>query len=184
MKKARLIKKISIRFQQKIYGIIHRVNYQYYLKNYPRLLQKMGINFSGDIAKTGFISPSVAFDSFDYASHITIGERTIISSQVQMLVHDYTIGNAMLAMGINGVKVGRLPHFIKEINIGNHCFIGMRSLILPGTEIGDNSIVGAGAVVKGRFPPNSIIVVNPAKVIMNTSDFVKRHMELEDYVVD
>lgn len=184
MNRCSRIKKANIRIQQKMFGIIHRLNYPYYLKQYPLLLQKMGINFSGDISKTGFISSTASFDSFDYAKNITIGERTIISSQVQMLVHDYSIGNAMLEMKVGGVRVGHLPHFIKNIEIGNGCFIGMRSIILPGTIIGDNSIVGAGAVVKGKFPPGSVIVGNPAKVIMNTEDFVNRHMGLQDYIVD
>lgn len=180
---ANIIKKISIRLRQKIYKIIHRVNYHYYLTHYPRLLSKMGIKFSGDIKNTGFISSTVSFDSFDYAKYITIGEHTIISSDVQMLVHDYTIGNAMLALNRGDVKIGNLPHFIKEIKIGNYCFIGMRSMILPGTEIGDNSIVAAGAVVKGKFPPNSIIAGNPGRVIMSTDEFVERHMEKQDYIV-
>jgi acetyltransferase-like isoleucine patch superfamily enzyme len=44
-------------------------------------------------------------------------------------------------------------------------WIGSRVTILPGTEIGRNSIVGAGAVVKGVFPENVIIAGNPGKVI-------------------
>ena len=180
----RMLKKILIRTEQKIFAVIHRVNYHYYLTHYPLLLQKMGIRFSGDIKNTGFISSTVAFDSFDYASYITIGENTIISSEVQMLVHDYTIGDAMLALGAGGVKAGHLPHFLKEIKIGNNCFVGMRSIILPGTEIGDNTIIGAGSVVKGKIPANVIIAGNPAKVIKNIDDYVELHMKLHDYIVN
>ncbi len=53
-----------------------------------------------------------------------------------------------------------------QIKIGNNVFIGGNSTILPNTVIGDNSIVGAGSVVRGEFPENSVIVGNPAKVIM------------------
>ena len=49
--------------------------------------------------------------------------------------------------------------------IGKNCFIGGRSLILPGVTIGDSCIVGAGSVVTRSVPPNSIVVGNPAKVI-------------------
>ena len=52
-----------------------------------------------------------------------------------------------------------------EIEIGNNVWIGLNAIILKGTKIGDNSVVGAGAIVKGNFPPNSIIVGNPAKVV-------------------
>lgn len=43
----------------------------------------------------------------------------------------------------------------------------MNAIILMGTNIGNNSIVGAGSVVKGNFPDGSIIAGNPARVIGN-----------------
>ena len=51
------------------------------------------------------------------------------------------------------------------VKIGNNCWIGAKVTILDGTIIGDNSIVAAGAVVKGVFPDNVIIGGVPAKVI-------------------
>ena len=53
----------------------------------------------------------------------------------------------------------------KPIKIGHDCFIGMNSIILKGTIIGNNVIVGAGSVVSGVFPDNVIIGGNPAKII-------------------
>jgi acetyltransferase-like isoleucine patch superfamily enzyme len=49
--------------------------------------------------------------------------------------------------------------------IGNHCFIGARSIILPGLEIGDESIVAAGSVVTKDVPPRSIVAGTPAQII-------------------
>ena len=49
--------------------------------------------------------------------------------------------------------------------IGNDCFIGMNSIILKGTTLGNNVIVGAGSVVHGHFPDNVIIAGNPAKIV-------------------
>lgn len=54
-----------------------------------------------------------------------------------------------------------------RIIIGNNVFIGEGCIILLDTIIGDNCIVGAGSVVRGRFPDNSVIIGNPAKVITN-----------------
>ncbi len=57
------------------------------------------------------------------------------------------------------------------ISIGDNTFIGINSIILYDTQIGANSIVAAGSVVKGKFPEGSVIMGNPAKVIMKTSLF-------------
>lgn len=56
-----------------------------------------------------------------------------------------------------------------RIIIGNNVFIGNNCTILPNTVIGDNCIVGAGSILRGQFPENSVIVGNPAKVIMKMS---------------
>ena len=42
--------------------------------------------------------------------------------------------------------------------IGNNVFIGMNAIILMGTNIGNNSIVGAGSVVKGNFPADQLLL--------------------------
>jgi acetyltransferase-like isoleucine patch superfamily enzyme len=56
-----------------------------------------------------------------------------------------------------------------RIRIGNNVFVGTNCIILYGTTIGDNCIVGAGSVVRGHYPDNSVIVGNPAKVVTRTS---------------
>ncbi len=51
------------------------------------------------------------------------------------------------------------------ISIGDHVWVGMRSILLNKTTIGSSSIVGAGAIVKGDYPNNCIIAGTPAQVI-------------------
>lgn len=53
----------------------------------------------------------------------------------------------------------------RKITIGRNVWVGLNAIILKGTEIGDNSVVGAGAVVRGKFPANCVIAGNPAKVV-------------------
>lgn len=53
----------------------------------------------------------------------------------------------------------------ENIVIGNNVWIGLNSIILKGSIIGDNCVVSAGSVVKGVFPENSLISGNPAKII-------------------
>ncbi len=49
--------------------------------------------------------------------------------------------------------------------IGKNCFIGAHSIIMPGIRIGDECIIGTGAVVTHDVPAHSIVGGNPAKVI-------------------
>nr|WP_288788550.1 DapH/DapD/GlmU-related protein [uncultured Fibrobacter sp.] len=51
------------------------------------------------------------------------------------------------------------------VKIGNRVWIGNNATILKGTEIGENSVVAAGAVVSGKFPANVILGGVPAKII-------------------
>ena len=59
----------------------------------------------------------------------------------------------------------------KEINIGDNVFIGMRTIVLPGTTIGDDVVIGAGSVVKGAIPGGTVWAGNPARMIQTTKEY-------------
>lgn len=56
--------------------------------------------------------------------------------------------------------------------VGDHCLIGMGSILLNGSEIGEYSVVAAGSLVtqKSKFPPRSLIMGSPAKVVRELSN--------------
>jgi phenylacetic acid degradation protein len=56
--------------------------------------------------------------------------------------------------------------------IGKNCLIGMNAVIMDHVEIGDESIVGALSFIReaARFPPRSLIVGNPARVLKQVGD--------------
>lgn len=159
------------------YKVLHMFNPEKYKKKYPKFLRKIGIVISENYyaTKHGYIAPSVVFDANDY-SLISIGDATTISTDVFFLTHDYSIskGLKLIDPSLNG-------RFLKPIRVGSNCFIGMRAILLPGTTLGNNVIVGAGAIVKGTFPDNVVIGGNPAKIICNTDEWAKRHYEAKDY---
>ena len=91
---------------------------------------------------------------------IEIGDNTLIGGNVKILDNDFH--PLEIEARNNDIKEKILT---KPIKIGNNCFIGCNSIILKGTELGDGCIVGAGAVVTGKFEPNSVIAGNPAQII-------------------
>ena len=54
---------------------------------------------------------------------------------------------------------------VKEVHIGNNCFIGYGAVILPGTILEDGCIVGATSVVKGHYKKYSIVGGVPSKLL-------------------
>lgn len=99
---------------------------------------------------------------------IYIGDNTAIGGNCKILDNDFhpieTEERLMLLRRKDG---GNATDLIpsKEIHIGRNCFIGCNTIILKGTVLGDNCVVGAGAVVSGKFDDNCVIAGNPAKVI-------------------
>lgn len=57
----------------------------------------------------------------------------------------------------------------KPISIGNNAWLGGGVIVLPGMSIGENTVVGAGAVVTRDLPANVVAVGNPARVVRDQS---------------
>jgi acetyltransferase-like isoleucine patch superfamily enzyme len=89
---------------------------------------------------------------------LSIGSGTIIlgNSFITNLDHEYKE---------IGVPILKQKRAVKTTRIGNNCFIGMDACIQAGTILGKQCIVGANAVVRGKFPDYCVIVGVPAKII-------------------
>ena len=98
---------------------------------------------------------------------IIIGKGTNI--QEHAMIHT-THGRAPAQIG-SEVTIGHRA-IIHGCSIGNRCLIGMGSIILDEAKIGDESLVGAGTVVtEGKtFPPRSLILGTPGKVVKELDD--------------
>ena len=58
----------------------------------------------------------------------------------------------------------------KPIKIGNNVWIGGNVIVLPGVNIGDNVVIGAGSVVTKDIPANCVAVGNPCRVIRKINE--------------
>lgn len=88
---------------------------------------------------------------------IEIGDHVAIADDTEIVTHD---GGVWCFR--DEIKNADL---FGKVKIGNNVFIGNNCTILPNTVIGDNCIIGSGSVLRGKFPENSVILGNPAKVI-------------------
>ncbi|SMC08377.1 gamma carbonic anhydrase family protein [Nitratiruptor tergarcus] len=106
--------------------------------------------------------------------YIKIGDRTNIQDLSMIHVTHYKkpdMSDGYPTIIGNDVTVGHRV-MLHGCIIEDACLIGMNSTILDGAVIGKESIVGAGALVTGgkKFPPRSLILGTPAKVVRELTD--------------
>lgn len=95
---------------------------------------------------------------------VTIGKDCLISSNCSISSVSHT-QEALIRYNDDPPEMTKS----KPVIIGDNVWIGMNACILPGVEIGKNSIVGAGSVVTKNIPANQVWVGNPARFIKSLS---------------
>lgn len=112
--------------------------------------------------------------------HIKIGTRTYIGeyNNIRAAGGRISIGNnCLISQHITMVTTNHLIRKNTPINeqswstdkidikIGNDVWIGANSVILPGVNINDGAVIGAGSIVTKDVPKNAIVLGNPARII-------------------
>lgn len=126
-----------------------------------------------------FVSPGPNFGSEPYL--IEIGDNTTVSFDVAFVTHD--AGTRVFRNLAKNDKEKQTVIYGKIV-IGNNCFIGCRSTILPGVTVGDNVIIGAGSVVNRDIPSNSVAAGVPCKVICTLDEYKEKHKDDFLYMVN
>ncbi|KFI67849.1 sugar O-acetyltransferase [Bifidobacterium magnum] len=109
-------------------------------------------------------------------AHCHFGNHVYANSNLTLVddTHIYVDDNVMFGPNVVLATAGHpiLPElrmreyqFNAPIHIGNNCWLGAGVIVLPGVTIGDNTVVGAGAVVTKDLPANVVAVGNPARVL-------------------
>jgi len=102
---------------------------------------------------------------------IEIGRRVTLAEGVLLFTHD----------GANRVFRDRLPNSspwgnrFGTIRILDNCFIGANAIIMPGVQIGPNSVVGAGSVVTNDVPPQTVVAGVPAQALYSLDEYIERY---------
>jgi acetyltransferase-like isoleucine patch superfamily enzyme len=101
---------------------------------------------------------------------ISIGPRVGIASKVVFITHD---GGTQVFRGLPGfegvIKYGR-------ITIHENSIIGYGAILLPGVEVGPNSVVAAGSVVTKSVPPNTLAMGVPARAFMTRDEYARQSL--------
>lgn len=88
-------------------------------------------------------------------AQIFIGDETMIAPNVTIIAASHPVSPTLRAKGYG---------YNKPVTIGKNVWIASNVTILPGVQIGDNSIIGAGSVVSKDIPSNVIAFGNPIKI--------------------
>jgi acetyltransferase-like isoleucine patch superfamily enzyme len=149
--------------------LVKIVNYY----NYSHVTPLRSVRFAG--ARN--VSPDTVFH---HPERIEIGHRVRIGSRCHLwagprdgriiIGDDVLFGPEVMLTAATyrydlGSPVTDQPMAEGDIVIGNDVWLATRALVLPGTRLGDGCIVAAGAVVRGDFPPMSIIAGSPARAV-------------------
>lgn len=133
-------------FFYRISHFLHSIGLKFlarFISQFCRFFTRIEIHPAATIGKRLFI---------DHGNGVVIGETAEIGDDVSMF-HQVTLG------GTGHEKGKRHP------TIGNKVTIATGAKILGNIKIGDNSKVGANAVVLNDVPPNATVVGIPAKIV-------------------
>jgi len=159
-----------IKERKKTKQLLYQLNIKEYFnnKNTLKIVKELLPNSAPNI----YIEPPFFCD---YGYNIFCGENVYFNVNCVVLDSAKVIigSNVMFGPGVQIYTSNHPKNFLerrqvedaKPITIGNDCWIGGNSIILPGITIGDNCIIGAGSVVTKNVSNNSLVAGNPAKKI-------------------
>lgn len=107
--------------------------------------------------------------------YVTIGKNVMMGPECLI----YTINHKTDRVDIPMIEQGMTNP--KPVIIEDDVWIGRRVIILPGVNIGEGSIIGAGTVVTKNVEPYSICVGNPGRIVKNRKKFEgEKNLEAEE----
>jgi len=112
---------------------------------------------------------------------LTVGKNFVFYHGQALVVNFKTVigENCVLRNGVTiGHKVLADGSFTRCPQIGNNVDVGPNVCIIGDITIGDNVVIGAGAVVVKSIPANSVAVGNPARILDNKQDAVSRNEDI------
>jgi len=140
-----------------------KINEQVFVGGLQNPDSKFVVGRNCQILQMSFINP---------AQSIVIGDDSGIGG------HCLIFGHSSFHSQFEGYAVDFAP-----IEIGSRVGLAWRVFVLPGTRIGDGTMVGANSVVSGTLPPNSMAVGYPARIVGKAPVFPKQVSDEEKVAI-
>lgn len=125
--------------------------------------------FGSNIGENTVIHPpvfTILADKVKIGKNVTILNNFQCMSAGGLTIEDNTMISLNCTIATNNHDMyDRYVITCKPVHIKKNVWIGVNVIILPGVTIGENAVVGAGAVVTKDVPDNAVVVGNPARVI-------------------
>lgn len=126
---------------------------------YVKHLRKLGVTIGEDTYFYGNVNIDTTRPLL-----VELGSKCSFSDGVTILTHDF-------GWSVLKEKYGSVLPSSGKVKIGNNVWLGHNVTVLRGVCIGDNVIIGAGAVVTHDIQSDSVAVGVPAKVIMSLEEY-------------
>jgi acetyltransferase-like isoleucine patch superfamily enzyme len=107
---------------------------------------------------------------FDLSRKICIGNNVTISMRSTFITH--------IDVGDSPLKYLGYPSDEGDIIIHDGVYVGAGATILYGVEIGENSLIAAGALVKESVPPYSLVAGTPGRMVRRIEDSLRSNREV------
>ena len=153
-----------------LWGLVQATLFRFSFR-YPRGWRRMLLRmFGAKIAPTANIRPSVKIFHpwlLSVGEWTALGDGVVVYNLGPIEIGDHSVVSqeAYLCAGTHDYTQPHLPLLRPPIKIGSGVWVCAQAFVGPGVTIGDNSIIGARAVVTKDIPPNVIAAGNPCHVI-------------------
>jgi maltose O-acetyltransferase len=117
-----------------------------------------------ELGRAVYVAPTAYLD----ASHpwlIRIGDETLIGPWAIVLAHD------------TSTRLHTGHTLIGRVTIGKRVYVGHGAIVTASSTVGDDAVIGPGAVVLGDIPARSLALGNPAEVVSDIGRFAETHRQ-------
>ncbi|MDV7140117.1 acyltransferase [Maribacter sp. TH_r10] len=139
-------------------------------RHYIQYLKDKGVSIGDNFIIKGDIN-SILID-VTRPSLVKIGDNVAVNHNFKLLTHDF----------VSRIFIRKFNEFIPssgQVVIGNNVSFGMDCTVLKNVTIGDNCFIGIGSIVSKDIPSNSIAAGSPAKVICTIDEYFEKRKLLQ-----